>query len=94
MIKADELVETRFDVITYSQTDAGALFLRREEFISVSCECTLKAPPGSAESAGLRPTVWAGDEYAQGHWVNKPYGVSALAGNQQSPFCDVCCRDH
>lgn len=92
VIRRNELVETRFDVITYSQTDAGALFLRREEFIAVSCECSLRAPPGDPELSGRRPTVWAGDEYAEGHLVDKPYGVSA--NNQQSAFCDICCRDH
>jgi len=87
-----ELVETRFDVITYSQTGAGTRFLRREEFISLSCECALKAAPGDAESASRRPTIWAGDEYAEGHFVDKPYGVSD--SNQNSVFCDVCCQDH
>jgi len=92
VIREDELVETRFDVITYSQ-DAGpdsALFLRREEFSAVSCECTLNdADPAQL---GRRPVVWAGDEYAAGHFVEKPYGTSA--NNQQSSVCDSCCRDH
>ena len=44
VIRADELVETRFDVVTYSQNDDGATFLRREEFRAVSCECTLRIP--------------------------------------------------
>ena len=92
VVRLDELVETRFDVITYSQTTAGAVFLRREEFMSVSCECTLNSPPGNAELAGRRPLIWAGDEYVRAHFVDKPYGVSA--NNQQSDFCDVCCRDH
>jgi prepilin-type N-terminal cleavage/methylation domain-containing protein len=92
VIRLDELVESRFDVITYSQTGDGALFLRREEFASVSCECTLRAPPGSAEAGSRRPTIWAGDEYAEGHRVDKPFGVSA---NQlQSPLCVTCCQDH
>ena len=92
VIREGELVETRFDVITYSQTNTGALFLRREEFIAIACECALKAPPGDDESAGRRPTIWAGDEYAEGHFVDKPYGISAV--QLQSPFCDLCCRDH
>lgn len=92
VIRSEELVETRFDVITYSQTDVGAIFLRREEFMTVACDCTLKAPPGDADSAGRRPVVWAGDEYVRGYFVDKPYGVSA--NQQQSQFCDECCRDH
>jgi hypothetical protein len=86
----DELVETTFDVITYSQSDAGAYFLRREEFASVSCECTLRAK--SENNPGRRPVIWAGDEYARGQFAVKPYGESA--NNQQSWLCDTCCRDH
>ena len=92
VIRDGELVESRFDVITYSQTGSGALFLRREQFSSVSCNCTLRMPPGTAEDAGRRPTIWGGDEYIEGHYVDKPYGESANA--QQSPLCVTCCRDH
>ncbi|NNE04573.1 MAG: hypothetical protein HKN15_02495 [Xanthomonadales bacterium] len=92
VIRRDELVDTRFDVITYSQTGDGNFFVRREEFAAVSCECTLKAPTGTPEDSGIRPTIWAGDEYVEGHFVNKPFGESA--NNQQSQLCDSCCRDH
>jgi len=91
VIRADELVETRFDVVTYSQDDAGATFLRREEFRAVSCECTLHAADGDGEG-GLRPTVWDGNVYTEGEYVAKPWGEPA--NNQQSDFCDICCRDH
>ena len=91
--RTDERVETRFDVITYSQDgDDGALFLRREEFIGVSCECQLEAPPATADSGGRLPTIWAADEYEKGERVIKPRGSST--SNQQSIFCDECCRDH
>lgn len=91
VLRADELVETRFDVVTYTNpVDSNATFLRREEFRAVSCECTLKIPAGSG--GGLRPTIWNGSEYDEGEFVEKPYGVSA--SNQQSKFCDICCRDH
>ena len=92
VIRSESLVETRFDVITYSQTNAGAIFLRREEFMTVSCDCEINAPPGDADSGGRRPVVWAGDEYVRGQFVDKPYGLSANL--QQSQFCDECCRDH
>jgi Tfp pilus assembly protein PilV len=90
--RTDEKVETRFDVITYSQTGDGALFLRREEFIGVSCECQLEAPPATTDSGGRLPTIWAGDEYQKGERVIKPMGSST--SNQQSIFCAECCRDH
>ncbi len=91
VIRTDELVETTFDVVTYSQVGDDAQFLRREEFKAVSCECTLKAPTNYTEG-GLRPTIWEGYDYTEGEFISKPYGVSA--NNQQSQFCDICCRDH
>jgi type IV pilus modification protein PilV len=91
VVRQDALVETRFDVVTYSQNDAGATFLRREEFRALSCECTLRIPT-SSDQGGRRPTVWEGTEYAEGEWVSKPYGESAITF--QSTYCDMCCRDH
>jgi type II secretory pathway pseudopilin PulG len=91
VVRTDELVETRFDVVTYSQDNAGATFLRREEFRAVSCECTLRIPDAEGDG-GLRPTVWGGNDYSTAEYVAKPFGESA--NNQQSPFCSLCCRDH
>lgn len=88
--KTDELVDTRFDVITYSGAGSAAVFLRREEFATVSCECTLKA--FDADNPGRRPAIWAGDEYVRGQEVVKTWGESA--NSRQSPLCDTCCRDH
>ena len=91
VIRANELVETRFDVVTYSQNDDGATFLRREEFRAVSCQCTLRIPSDSDEG-GNRPAVWDGSEYTAGEFVSKPYGESASM--VQSIYCGMCCRDH
>ena len=84
------LIETRFDVITYSQDNSGALFLRREEFAAVQCDCTLQAPKET--DLGRRPTIWAGDEYAEGHFVRKAFGIAAK--RKQSDLCGTCCQDH
>ncbi len=89
VIRNNELVQTTFDVVTYSQS-GGTTFLRREEFAAVSCECTLRA--ASSDNPARRPVIWAGDEYAAGHFVVKPYGESA--NNKNSSLCDSCCRDH
>ena len=91
VVRTDELVETRFDVVTYSQDDAGATFLRREEFRAVSCECTLRIADAEGDG-GLRPTIWDGNDYTEGEFVTKAWGESAT--NQQSDFCTLCCRDH
>lgn len=92
VIRTDELVETRFDVVTYSNpVVGGATFLRREEFRAVSCACTLNLP-STDDEGGMRPTSWNGVDYTEAEFVSKPYGVSA--NNLQSQFCDICCRDH
>jgi len=91
VVRTDELVETRFDVVTYSQDLEGATFLRREEFRAVACECTLRIPDAEGEG-GLRPTIWGGNDYSTAEYVAKPFGESA--NNQQSSFCSLCCRDH
>lgn len=93
VIRTDEIVETRFDVVTYTNpVDSTATFLRREEFRAISCDCTLRIPGGGSDEGGLRPTVWDGNEYVEGEFVAKTYGESA--SSQQSQFCDICCRDH
>ncbi len=89
--RKDELVETWFDVITYTSNGTDATFLRREEFASISCECTLRAASGSGKD-GREPTTWNGAEYDEGTKVPKQFGESA--SNQQSQYCDVCCQDH
>ena len=93
VIRSDK-VETWFDVVTYSQTggEDTAIFLRREEFVAISCECDLETSPADADQ-GLPPTLWNGVEYAEGDQVFKPIG-SAPTGVQQSGYCSVCCRDH
>jgi len=89
VIRDGELTETYFEVVSYNTANA---FTRREEFLTVGCECILNPANGGSEF-GLRPTVWNGVEYTEGDPVtDKNVGVSA--NNQQSPFCSVCCRDH
>ncbi len=92
VIRSDELVETWFDVITYNTTGNDSIYLRREEFLVLSCECSLNDNPGSGDGTGFLPTVWNGETYTEGAWVDKAWGESA--NNQQSSYCDTCCRDH
>jgi len=92
VITQDELVETTFDVITYSQSESASTFLRREEFRVISCHCELQSPPDLPESGGFRPTIWAADEYEEGALVAKATGIST--NSQQSDFCGMCCQDH
>ena len=95
VIRGDH-VETWFDVVTYSQVGlAQANFLRREEFLAVSCECELETSPAEADY-GLMPTMWNGVAYTDEDNeppVQKPIGT-APNNVQQSEFCGICCRDH
>lgn len=94
VIRADK-VETWFDVVTYSQAGldvASAFFLRREEFVAITCECILDTNPADAEQ-GLPPTLWDGATYTEKDKVYKPIGTTPN-GVQQSNYCGVCCRDH
>jgi hypothetical protein len=87
IIRSGRLTETSFDVVTYNS--ATNVFVRREEFVTVGCECILHT---DGDGGGFRPVVWNGVDYTAGEFVNKNYGESS--NNQQSVFCDVCCRDH
>lgn len=91
--RGGDLVETWLDVVTYNRSNGvgDATFLRREEFLAVSCECTLRIPT-TDDQGGLRPTVWTGLEYTDGEFVSKPYGESA--SNSQSAYCNQCCANH
>jgi len=92
VIRGDS-VETWFDVVTYSQvSQEQAIFLRREEFLAVSCECELETTPAEA-NYGLKPTLWNGLAYTEAEKEFKPIGT-APNNVQQSQFCTVCCRDH
>jgi type IV pilus modification protein PilV len=104
VIRQDELSETWFDVVTYSTVN-DTVFLRREEFLVVGCECNDLQLPDGAQRTGFLPAIWNGTEYAiwngvqnaegagtELDMVSKPYGQSA--NSQQSAFCNTCCRDH
>jgi type IV pilus modification protein PilV len=86
--RSGELIETWFDVITYNRVGGDAIFVRREEFASVSCKCTMQA----SGNVGRGPTIWDGSEYLEGEVVNKPYGTLAASAGKQSQYCEVCCR--
>ena len=88
------IVETWFDVASYQQVGSDNIFLRREEFVTVSCQCSLLA---AASDSGRRPTVWDGAEFSEGEFVTKTYGErpdESSLNPDQSLFCLQCCRDH
>jgi type II secretory pathway pseudopilin PulG len=85
-----EFTQTWFDVVTYSKAGGDAIFLRREEFVAVTCECDLLT---DVDQTALRPTLWNGYDYTEGEAVGKLFGARQ-AGSPKSLYCDVCCRDH
>lgn len=106
----EDKVETWFDVVTYSQAkvtdpDDQSIkieneFLRREQFVAVSCTCEFVA--SSDTTYGYMPTLWNGVSYTMGEITDgsnedlplkKPIGVASKTV-QQSAFCSECCRDH
>jgi type II secretory pathway pseudopilin PulG len=92
VIRTDESVETWFDVVTYN-TINNATFLRREEFLVVTCECELVAG-NSSNDERLGPTTWNGYDYTEGrNDLVKDYGVETVNASQ-STYCGLCCRDH
>jgi hypothetical protein len=92
VIRTDESVETWFDVVTYN-TINNATFLRREEFLVVTCECELVAGNFSNDER-LGPTTWNGYDYSEGRTdLVKDYGVETVNASQ-STYCGLCCRDH
>jgi len=104
--KSEGSTETWFDVITYNQTTGApeGVFLRREEFLVVSCECKLRNPSGDGEG-GFLPTIWNGKEYVTGptsdgsEYVERDVFIDKLYGESTSTtpgvdYCVTCCRDH
>jgi len=88
----------------------NVLVQRQTETEILSCKCkygSFDDSVGTALSTAMRPTYWTGNAYsspktaaAEGISVPKAIAASTEAfGNssreiQQSPNCDVCCRDH
>jgi len=92
VISGNSVVETRFDVLTYSGLNGGAAEAQaRVETSIVGCTCQFASLPSTAR--GLRPSYWNGTNYT----VPVPTSgapVAQAANVTQSAKCDVCCRDH
>jgi type IV pilus modification protein PilV len=92
----ERLIETRFDVLTYTGANGStATATSRVETAVVGCTCDY----GTADStaAAKRPTYWDGTRYV----APEDAGYAPLAGEanlnnnaSQSTLCTACCRDH
>lgn len=90
------LIETRFDVLTYSGANGStALATSRVETAVVGCTCDY----GTANSSVIakRPTYWDGTRYVapEDASYTPKAGEASLNNNaSQSSLCTACCRDH
>ena len=91
------VVETRFDVLTYAGlNDNTAQVQSRVETVVVGCTCNAGNAVNS--DASYRPTYWNGFRYAvpAAATYTPKAGVATMdaAAPPQSQYCNTCCRDH
>ena len=87
----DAVVETRFDVLTYSALSGdNAIAQSRVETTVLGCSCTKTA----TSDKGYRPTYWNGQRYVAPLRNTTNATARASSGVVQSRYCDACCRDH
>lgn len=85
------VVETRFNVLTYSALANGNVRAQQKiETAVVGCECSAT----NTTAVGWRPAYWDGTTYIPP--VAATYSNIGLPRNgvTQSDRCNICCRDH
>ena len=83
--------EVSFDAVSYVNNGSGGYdTTEREEFTTVSCECSFDSTDNAYTPSRM---VWNGTslEAKVGDKVSKPVGTPASG---QSEFCTACCKDH
>lgn len=83
--------EVSFDAVSYVNNGSGGYdTTEREEFTTVSCECSFNSTGDAYTPSRM---VWNGTslEAKVGDKVSKPVGTPASG---QSEFCTACCKDH
>lgn len=99
LVNGSNVIETRFDVLTYSDatSDGTALAKARTETSLLGCTCDT----ATADTSGAkRPSFWDGTRYTEPEDATSviaasyvpPAGASSSA--TQSAMCTICCRDH
>lgn len=89
--------ETRFNIYTYAGlSDNKALAQSEVETVLIGCTCDTAAAPTDSSTRGYRPTYWNGYRYVAPKLATyaPPAGQYITKKVDESPFCDVCCRDH
>lgn len=83
--------EVSFDAVSYANNGSGGYdTTEREEFTTVSCECSFNSTNTAYTPSRM---VWNGSslEAKVGNQISKPIGTAASG---QSDFCTACCKDH
>jgi type IV pilus modification protein PilV len=96
LINGTNVIETRFDVMTYSGVSGNtALAQSRVETSVLGCSCDYGNKPTDTSILAKRPTYWNGYRYVDPEDADyaPKAGVLASASNQ-SALCSICCRDH
>jgi hypothetical protein len=89
--------ETRFNIFTYAGLSGGkALAQSQVETVLIGCTCDTAAAPTDSSTRGYRPTYWNGYRYVAPTLATyaPPAGQYITKKVDESPYCDVCCRDH
>ena len=93
VIVGNSVVETRFDVLTYSGLNSGTADAQaRVETAVVGCSC--KFATLATTERGLRPAYWNGVRYVVPVPTSAAPPAIVAAGVTQSAKCAICCRDH
>jgi type IV pilus modification protein PilV len=89
--------ETRFNIYTYAGLSGGKALAQSEvETVLIGCTCDTAAAPTDSSTRGYRPTYWNGFRYVAPKLATytPPAGQYTTKKVDESPYCDVCCRDH
>jgi type IV pilus modification protein PilV len=97
VIVGNSVVETRFDVLTYSGLvgDTTVLAQSRVETAMTGCTCDFATAPASDSTIrGFRPAYWNGSRYVAPDTATYVPKAGVASGVVQSSKCTTCCRDH
>lgn len=103
----EQLIETKFNVLTYQLSGDAARVQQRVETTVIGCTCRYgnQTQLTGIQSQNFRPTYWDGTRYVTPKLVDRtntalrpvagPVGAGSTdRTNPQSDLCTDCCRDH
>ena len=103
------VVGTSYNVLTYQSADSdnNTVIQKRVDTLVVGCSCAFSGTSGAAVTsddnsdlsallaAPYRPTYWDGTQYVVPTATGDASSTTQLdTTTTQSPYCDICCRDH